>query len=340
MIIDYISAGLIVVLCLLCIYTDIKSGIIKNSILFFLGMPVVIINIVRVILNYKNNQTEYLLSVFISGVICIVLYWLKIWAGGDCKLNLILCFALPYKYAMYNFWVVRGVVLSVLLPFAIGYLYILAESLIYSIRDKKMIRISKGDIKSQFLAYISYYLVLTFVNGMVGILISTLNIKFTDWILLIDLLIIFAIRKIRMIDYKFVPIVFLCVDLILNLFEIINILNIKTIILWSMVVLMYLCRQFVSVFSYESTRYTDIKEGMILSLFSSVELSRNKKVDFARVSDETMQSRLTKTEASKISEWAITNNVEAEALIVRKIPFAVFIALSEILIIIMVEVLV
>ena len=78
---------------------------------------------------------------------------------------------------------------------------------------------------------------------------------------------------------------------------------------------------------YEEVQITDIKKGMILSMGASLLMQRSRVRGLPGISSEDLKSRLTEEETESIKRWAKSKKIES-LLIVKKIPFAVFIFLG------------
>ena len=90
-------------------------------------------------------------------------------------------------------------------------------------------------------------------------------------------------------------------------------------------------RLFVSKYNYQTIEAVNIKKGMILSRVSSVLMQSSRIKGLPGISDESLDSRLTEEEAANIIRWSQTTKGLKHVIIVRKIPFAVFISIGTVL---------
>ena len=70
-------------------YTDLKYGIIPNKLIF----PCILVGIVCKI--FSSISINLLSDIILASVISLILFYLKIWAGGDCKLYLAIILLMP-----------------------------------------------------------------------------------------------------------------------------------------------------------------------------------------------------------------------------------------------------
>lgn len=338
MIFSYVYILLIGILNVVCVYTDIKYGVIKNKILFWCGIPLIFVNFTNIVLNH-DAKNGYYISVLLACIVGMLLYKMRVWGGGDFKFYLVLCLSLPYKYAISDKLILDGELAEIAISFAIGYVYILIESIVLNIKNKKKLHINWDKIKKDFWNYLKYFFVLVFINEMIEKIFTIVGINIWGLILMSDLLVVWTIKKIEIVRYRFVPIIFLMMDLLLWINGIMEIFKISTIVLWIGILFTYWCRQYVSMYNYKTIKYSDLKQGMILSVTSSFLLVQDKTIKYEKISDETMQARLSDEDVFSIIEWANKNSrLHDQITIVRKVPFAIFLTVSEMIIIIITEV--
>ena len=73
---------------------------------------------------------------------------------------------------------------------------------------------------------------------------------------------------------------------------------------------------------------------MILSLPTSFSLVNEHSIKFNRLSDESLASRLTQEEVDEICRFCKNNEKFKELFIVKKIPFALFLSLATMIVVI------
>ena len=79
-------------------------------------------------------------------------------------------------------------------------------------------------------------------------------------------------------------------------------------------------------FNYETIKTEDVQKGMILSLPTTILFMNSRVKGLPKLSNEDLSSRLTEEEAASVRRWRTTSTGRDEIIIVRKIPFGIFIS--------------
>lgn len=330
--IDLVIGTVLMILCFLCIYTDLKYGIIRNKYLVTMGLGAVGLNIISYFLNHEKEWIDCIVPVAVGIVITIALYFLKIWAGGDCKLYLVLAMAMPYHIVNKKMWGISLVIYIPVLAFLYGYLYIILESYVSRIRRKEK---EKGSLKKAFagfVVYLKYYIAILFIQRMLLGFFNWLEIRSVNqWLLfVIDLLFVYMMGRWKLLEYRSVLFVLLAADLMLGILKIDSILNRQTILVWLSIILSNVVRNVSNNYNYKEIPIEELKKGMILSTASSVILANNRANRYSKISDESLRARLTEEDVKDILAFSAGKGSITEVSIVKKVPFAMFIALAAI----------
>ena len=97
-----------------------------------------------------------------------------------------------------------------------------------------------------------------------------------------------------------------------------------------LVVVTHFSLKFADRFNYEWIRTSDVKAGMILSYFAIQQFYGSRVKGLPVSTDETTKSRITQEEADSIKRWEKSKYGKAQIMVVRYIPFAVFILIGMI----------
>ena len=92
-----------------------------------------------------------------------------------------------------------------------------------------------------------------------------------------------------------------------------------------------LFRLFADKYNYKTIKVTELKPGMILSVGSVLSFSQSRVDGLPQFTREDLRSRLSPEEVASIKRWSETNNGQETITIIRKIPFALFIAMGTVL---------
>lgn len=329
--IEVVCFCLIAGLCYLCTKSDLQSGIIYNKVLvIFLGMAVVI-DVVYYGIFVRNLFWNFLLNFVIVSAVSLYLFFSHSFAGGDCKMMIILALLFPARF----YWGLgnSNITLVFAIAFAIfaGYCYLLANS-IWAIVTKKAL-VTFDYVKEYLLNFLKSY-----VAAMVYIsLFNQLIMWISDWgfnvniwvIRILCLFVAWCIGRYPVFKKWIVFVPTICILIVSSLFtRIIPFsLNLENYVL---VLVLLVCQMTIKTTIYEKIEVEQLKKGMILTTFSSLLMQASITKGLPGVSTEDLKSRLTNEEIESIKIWAKATHTES-LTIVRKIPFAIFISIGIIL---------
>ena len=120
----------------------------------------------------------------------------------------------------------------------------------------------------------------------------------------------------------------------LGIFKWDSVFEYRSIVTWALVCFMYFARALTMRYNYEEIKPVELKKGMILSFACSARLAKENKCPFQSLSDESLGSRLSNEEAQIIRDYCVENSAFSSLVIVRKVPFALYLSLSTLLVII------
>lgn len=328
--IDYIIIFLIILNCIINSYTDLREGVVRNRILFTVGTLTAFLNIISLYTNWNILSKTYIIQILISMIIALLLYFFKIWAGGDCKFYIFIVISTPCFIVNTFFLGISMIIYIPILAFILGYMYIIVDSLVQ--KAKKQTK-EANLIKKSFLGfvwYLKYFVSIIFINGMITAICIQFNIIIDSYFLLlmINVVIILFINKMGILKYNCVVFFILILDIWLGLLDISTVLNQQILLTWSVIFISNTIRNFASNYNYNEICIDDIETGMILSTKSSIILSNDKLSQFNRISDESLKSRLTEEDIKAIKDFTNKRSYLQKVVIVKKVPFAFFIAIA------------
>ena len=326
MFIDIIKIMVLLICCSMAAWSDLKEGIISNQ----LVVPFIIIGVLLDVITIALSPfLETKLFVINGGsliIIAFLLYFLKVWAGGDCKLLIIV--ALLYPSALY--WRLDSASLtlwySLGFMFGTGFIYLIIESIILSIREKRKI-FTKDAFISLNSAIKQYARTLVFMSALSQIYLFFIYSRFkipTPIFSVVCIVYIWILHSINLFQSNKVIVFFLLFDVMMTVFT----GNITISTMWTtyvVVVTFLIVRLYISRYNYKVIDTSDIKKGMILSRMSSLLMQNSRVKGLPKISDESLGSRISEEEAKSIIRWSKTKKGCAQVTIIRKMPFAVFI---------------
>lgn len=84
-------------------------------------------------------------------------------------------------------------------------------------------------------------------------------------------------------------------------------------------------------FNYQEIDTADVKKGMILSYATVLEFSKSRIKGLPQFTTEDLSTRITQDEANSIVRWSSSKYGKDKIVILRKLPFALFISIGFII---------
>lgn len=328
MIIEILLLLEIVALCVYSSVTDIHLNLIQNSaLLFFFGTGAVLNTIYYVMC--PSLFPAFIFNEVMMIIISVLLYAVHIWAAGDSKLLIVICFLIPARMTIYN----EGYLFEFLIPvyaFALSFIYLIIETVVYLLR--KDIHLQKERLKTQFQDYgirflrNSIYMVTLlkieqFIVEQFGI-----SLGMVQWVLNIFLLILIA--NLSFSSRNEVVFMTAAGSVVLSMLTGIWILSPARIVSYLIVAIFGLASIIINEFNYVEIPIDDLQQGMILSSMATLQFYGSKIEGLPGISTEDLRSRLTEGEVAAVKRWKASQGGRDTIYIVRKLPFAVFISIG------------
>lgn len=327
--IDIIMIFYLLFICVVASVTDWKKGKIYNRWLTFGMCP----GMILVVLYYMQNPGSiflFLTNLAAALVIAILFFALKLWGAGDSKLWLFVNFLYPTGWYVTTGTMLFPSMLLFLVIFVEAYLYLIAESIWYRFfRKEKGVEFEKIPVSAEqiwnlcfSIAFLSVvYMVCAFVLkgyyesnriffAVVGILLTnrlvTLQIpKKKLWtVLMMAGYLIFSFWFYGGFDLKMLGLTVL------------------------LVVVTHFSLKFADKYNYEWIPTSEVREGMILSYFAVQQFVNSRVKGLPKATDETTKSRISEEEAAAVRRWETSKYGQEKIMVVRYIPFAIFILIG------------
>lgn len=328
LILEITSLCLIAALCYLCTRSDLKAGMIYNKdLVFFLAMAGVI-DVAYYGFLARDLIYTFLINLAIVGIASLFLFYTHSFAGGDCKMAIVISLLFPARFC----WDVgtTNATLVVAIAFAIlaGYCYLLGYS-IWAIATKK-VEMSLNYIKEQLTSFIkSYVTAIVYISilNSLFMLLFDFGIEINIWIVrILCLIVAWLVGRYQVFKRWFVFLPAFCIVVVISVATrtLPISLNIENYIL---VLVLLVCQMTIKTTIYETVEVEQLKKGMILTTFSSMLMQTSITKGLPGVSTEDLKSRLSIDEIESIKIWAKATHTE-KLTIVKKIPFAIFISIG------------
>lgn len=326
-IVDVIKLSALIICCILATKTDLQHGTISNKLVVVFGIMGILLDVISIFVSSPDENILFLQNALSLIVISFILYFLKIWAGGDCKLLIVVALLFPsslywrLSLTQFTLWYTLGFM------FGTGLLYLMTESIILWLREER-----EGFLKDffwRFIVSIKYYVkALVFLSGFSHIYLKFVYPHFhlpTIIYTSICIVYIWILNRCHFFDSKIILGLLVFFDVAMTLIT----GNITLSTMWEaylITVSFMIIRIFINRYNYKIIDAVDIEKGMILSRMSSLVMQNSTIKGLPDISDESLRSRITSEEVASVIRWSKTKNGYKQIVIVRKMPFAVFIS--------------
>lgn len=331
MIVIILKLLLIVFLAFYSSITDIKEGIVKNRMLLIVGAFGLSLDLIGWIV-YESAIVTHLVNIAIVSFLSILLYAFHIWAGGDCKLMVVFSLLVPCSFYPPIFSPLFRLPFILAITFGLSYIYLLFDSLNRAIRKKEEIDWSttKQRFKTILWNWISCLSYIILLDQIILYFFSE-RLENNSWILLfVNIAFVTLVSGIPALKRKWIVFIIVIIDTIIKITLHQELLNKTMLINYSIAIVFIVLRLLIDNYNYETIETNQVKRGMILSASASALFINSRIKGLPSVSTEDLRSRLTEEEAASVRRWGLSTHGTPNILIVRKIPFAIFLSLGTV----------
>lgn len=333
----YIQSIIAIILAGIASITDFKNKKIYNKTIII----AICISIFTYIICWRQIEfiylKNYLINLFISGIIAFIFFCFRIWAAGDAKLFFALVFMIPYEIYEVQMYNIFPAIYIMIMIFSIAFIYVVLETIFLWIKDdnrfeKIKIFNSKINYKDFFINYIMGYSIVLFVNNITYKFFEEFRVYNSGLMILSNMLLLIYIYTVIKGRKKSLAItsVFLLANIIYYMYFGFSIysINFKMLIL---VLLIMIFRSIAEKYNYEEIKVEDLKSRMILSTGSVLEFYGSRVKGLPQSTTENTDSRLNQEQVESIKRWSKTKKGKETIVIVRHMPFAPFMLLGVIM---------
>lgn len=317
---------LCVTICMVCFYTDVKYGKIKNVVIFPATVIALILNVIYSLI--KGLFADFILSFAAITISSLLMYFLRIWGAGDSKFLIFVIVSMPAS--LYNV-VLRGYFggISILMfIFVIAFAYLLIESVVFFVKKTEILKTDeKPNIRLILVNYFGSISIITALNMLFYFTLGIFYVENQYLLMLINFFIVICIGKIKFFSQLHIVVIFTVIIIPIMLFSgymkrFVN-ADYKFPLIFLVILIL---KGFMNRYNYKKITPKQLKRGMVLSVHSAEELMQ-KGFKPAAIPKETLKSQITSTDIEQITKLYDEN----EIYIVRNIPFGSIIAVGTIL---------
>lgn len=326
---EAILMAIIAMLGIYVTYTDLKNGLIKNRALIIAVSCGLIINAFYFGIYCMDFFVAYLVNLGGMSLFAIALYGFHFWAAGDSKLLICVNFLFPARLYDSGAFTFAPGINAIIYIFLIAYLYIVVDSVV-SFARKEQFYASKfrkfEEVKKFILNYLVSFL---YLRGLGEILRNLLgNIYYENQIVFSFINLFFAMLIYNKGIFKkwYMLLIALAANVIF-----VKDLHMHPISLYSygILFLALFLRSLLNGYNYREIDTDSVEKGMVLSYATVMYFMPSRIKGLPEKTYEDMRSRLKQDEVDAIKRWKNSKYGKEKITIVRKIPFAIFVIVGE-----------
>ncbi len=324
-----ISIMLIMGICVTT--TDIRQGIIQNKVLIKAFVSGMLINGIYYFVYAKEFRSLYFINLFAICLISILLYRFHFWAAGDSKLLICLTTLLPARfYDIGNKTNVPALTMLIII-FLLAYFYVIGDTIVHFFKKTKKYRgvVLSHKVVLQFLK--NYVVSILYLGGLTKIFLVVLQESYKQNQLFFTFLNIFVallIQKCQFLKKWYTLGIIVLWNIVYYQKFGFQGVSIKSYIILLIVLVI---RYFLSWYNYEEIPTSQVKKGMVLSYGTVAKFLPSRVKNLPHHTNEDMSSRLKEEQVDAIKRWENSKYGEETIIIVRKIPFAIFIVFGTVI---------
>lgn len=326
---ESILMALIAAIGIYATITDIKNGIIQNRALLIISSIGLAVNVVYFTFFAREFILTYLINLVIVSAFAVALYGFHFWAAGDSKLLICITFLFPARLYDDGVTMYAPGIIVFIYVFLIAYVYIVVDSIACFIRKDKFYsgrRLGKEDVKRFIVGYLLCFIYMRALSELLRFILG--DFYYNNQIVF-SFLFFFIAMKIH--EKKFFRKWYMiAITLVLNIvflqsfrFQVANLYG------YGVLFIALFLRYLLSGYNYKQIPTETVEKGMVLSVPTVMMFAASRVKGLPQMSYEDMRSRLSEEEADAVRRWKDSKYGKETVTIVKKIPFAIFIVLGE-----------
>ena len=313
--------------------TDFKSGLIRNKWIYSTLSVSVLLNIVYYVFFARDLILIYMINVLSSSLLSFLLYGFHFWGAGDSKFLILITTLIPARFYVNSIFPIPTLLLIVF-TFSIAFVFLVIEAVVLGIKQKDLFTLSGGkptlgSVKNVLYGYVSSYAYIVLISMLESVVfkrfVTTGGYIFT----ILNFFIILTIFGFDILRKWYVIGTVIVVDVVLSIINggisIKSFVSLQTI---ALVAIVMLFRGIAEKYNYRTIDTDEIKEGQVLALATVAKFQNSRVKGLPLTTTEDFRSRITLEEVESIKRWKKSKMGTEKIVIVRKLPFAVFISVG------------
>lgn len=319
--------------CMIASISDLRDRKIYNKNLCY-GAILGLAGVLQYYCIYYNLLLPFLSNLLVEIALAFLFFKVKIWGAGDSKLWILICFLYPFgRYYTYDYLVFPSLYILMFI-FIIAYMYVLVETIYIKVShrfkdERKMVRkIHWRKVITNFafcfflirvfhricmLVFEKYYYANVILFTLLGFILSmylytvVFSEKIRGFVIMTGLILVMG-------------------DIIMGM----PLLTVHSINFLSLTItaIVLISKDEMIKYNYEVIPTDTVRAGMILSYTTIMELKKSRVHGLPQFTDESAKHRISQMEAEAIKRWSKSKYGKESIIIVRFLPFGIFMALG------------
>ena len=316
--------------------TDCKKSQIKNKHILICSLSSILLDLFYYLLWSRESFLPFITNFLLLSLVSAFMYAYHLWAAGDCKLMMTIALSLPGRFL--TTWDIGPFAsfVIIIITFSLAFIYLILETIFLDIKNKSIFKIQFKSFNWKHF-FISY----SFMSSATTIISFGLSMAFphvyssnTMLLMAINYLTVLSLIQVRScLSFKaqavFSSIIWIMIFLVSTLkygaipFSV----NLRSL---AAVFIIMMAWSFAEKYNYQAIPVSEVKAGQIMSLATIMDFSISGVQGLPMGKTEDLRSRITNEEAETIRKWENSKTGKPYVIIVRKMPFAVFISIGTI----------
>lgn len=325
---------LILVLVFLGVYTsatDIRYGIIQNKVLIATLSIGMILDCIYYGIFAREFTVTFLINLLVISALAVALYAFHFWAAGDSKLLFGICLLFPARFYDAGDKTRISALLMILLIFLLAYLYVILDSVYQALKNTRFFgsgKISKNEVITFLKQYVMCFIYLNALSRICSHFLGQIYYENMLAFMFVNIFLAFVIQRKVLFRKWYALLIAVVVNIVLYQKGGTIKDNIR---IYAILLVVLLLRYLVSGYNYAEIETNQVKAGMILSVATVLEFQKSRVKGLPGTTNEDMSTRLSEDEADAIRRWEQSKYGKEKIVIVRKIPFAIFITSGSVI---------
>lgn len=219
----------------------------------------------------------------------------------------------------------------ILLIFLLAYLYVILDSVYQALKNTRFFgsgKISKNEVITFLKQYVMCFIYLNALSRICSHFLGPIYYENMLAFMFVNIFLAFVIQRKILFRKWYVLLIAVMVNIVLYQKGGTIKDNIR---IYAILLVVLLLRYLVSGYNYAEIETNQVKAGMILSVATVLEFQKSRVKGLPVATNEDMSTRLSEEEADAIRRWEQSKYGKEKIVIVRKIPFAIFITSGSVI---------